>query len=116
MTARGAQGPGSDLLVSVAGEGPNSLAGISGTYLLKQRQQGGLVFRLEGLAAQQRQTGNIGRGQKMKNLLPSLLCKRLAVTEIPRLLLETAGAVMAASGDKEDHPAAGAVGNVTGFD
>ena len=82
--------------------------------LSQQREQGALVNGLHRLAPKEGQTVDIGRRQHGKDLLLCFGGKGLTVAEIPGLRLETAGAVIAAAGDEQGHPNAGAVGHVDG--
>ena len=99
-----------------ARKGPHIFAGAARPQLPQQFRHGGLVGRLERLAAKQGQPGHIGRLQGMQDRVDDVLRKRLAIGKIPCFGLEAALAVVRAARDEQACPHAGAVCDITGLD
>ena len=75
------------LLPRKARERPDRLLRQLTPHAAEKRQQCALIFRLERLAAEQRETVDIVGGEQADELILRLARKGLAVAEVPRLEL-----------------------------
>ena len=104
------------LLPRKACERPDRLLRQLTPHAAEKWQQRALIFRLERLAAEQRETVDIVGGEQADELVLRFARERLAVAEVPRLRLKAVFAVVRAAGDKQRHTHAKTVGDVAVFD
>ena len=103
------------LLEGVAGVAPHGLLGIFFPNAAQHGQEGTLVLRLEGVAAQQGKPRYIGLVQLGKDLPLRVLREGLSKAEVPGFGLKAVFAAVAAAGHEQGDPHAFAVGNVAFF-
>lgn len=113
--AAGMGAVGVQLLPGEAGKGPDGLARQPFAHAAQEGQQPALIFGLERLAAEERETVDVGGREHLQQSLLRFGGKGLTVVKRPGLRLEAVFAAVGAAGDEKRHADALAVGDVCSF-